>query len=57
MCAATTGIAADTTVVAVGIVVEPRPDYEEIQAVGWFTLEESERLEMHPAALEMLRAL
>jgi 8-oxo-dGTP pyrophosphatase MutT (NUDIX family) len=36
---------------------EPHPDYEEIQAVGWFTLEESERLEMHPAAREMLRAL
>jgi 8-oxo-dGTP pyrophosphatase MutT (NUDIX family) len=36
---------------------EPRPDHEEIQSVGWFTLEESERLEMHPAAREMLRAL
>jgi 8-oxo-dGTP pyrophosphatase MutT (NUDIX family) len=36
---------------------EPRPDNDETQAVRWFTLEEIERLELHPAAREMLRAL
>jgi 8-oxo-dGTP pyrophosphatase MutT (NUDIX family) len=36
---------------------EPRPDDDETQAVRWFTPEELDGLEMHPAAREMLRAL
>ena len=33
---------------------EPRPDDEETQAVGWFTLLEIEALEMHAATRELL---
>ena len=33
---------------------ELRPDGEETQAVGWFTLGESEELEMHPATRDLL---
>lgn len=35
----------------------PRPDEEEIQEVGWFSLDETDALEMNPATREMLRAL
>jgi 8-oxo-dGTP pyrophosphatase MutT (NUDIX family) len=36
---------------------DPHPDGDETQAVAWFSLEEAEQIDVHPATRELLRAL